>query len=246
MIISEKKQLQIIDNIRDGNKLDRDNYILYYYDRVKKIIKSLNIPYVFQEDLQQECMECIILLIDNYDFASKKSPISGIVFNKIVKRIYDFLINEYSYKVSYNNKVYNNPRTMLFAKNGYLPSYAEGLYELLKNGKLTNNELIDDIITKDSFVEDFLADEMIRAKYYEYLNGLESERLKSIMLGRFPIVEDDYRTFKYLAQKHNVSYQRIMQIENELKKRLQYDFLELFDWPEDSHNYLRVKLKQKK
>ena len=245
MRIAIEVQSHIIENIRNGNVVDREEYILYYYERVKKIIKKLGIAEQFQEDLQQECMEEIIILIDNYDFTSKKSSISTTIYDKIFQKIYDYLINEYQYEIYLNGKKYINPKGYLYAKNGYSPSYVEGLNELLKNGKVKEDEVIYEDITSDSYLEDILSNDIIRVKYYEYLKSLNSTRLESIMLGRFPVNAEDFKSLQELAKEFQVTHQRIEYLEKKIRYRMRFDFLEYFDWPEDSHNYELVKLRKR-
>lgn len=217
---SDYRQRMIIDMIRLGNANWREKFFLYSYNKVINALKKYPIPSDILPDILQEVAINILETIDAYDF-SKVSSVAVTIRQRAFKAVISYLYTIYDFQMTYNGRVYKNVITYWNAKNHYTPLPSEILGELLRHGK-RKNEIIDDIITTDDYMEDVVTNKMLTDRYFEILDKKQANYLE-IMMGKMPIHESFANSDKDIMAVTGYSKANIYLVLKKLREELGLD-----------------------
>ncbi len=268
-ILSYEEELELFKKVRNGDKEARNVIIKSNLRLVPKIAQKYSNDAHELLDMIQNGNLMLIKTIDNYN------PNYQVKFSTYVYKCIDSYLKKFfskkncTLKISdRNNKLYKDIMSFqenYFAKNGYNPSVSEISQYLNIDEQLTTEilmypneiisfeELSDDVKESleiyDSQDEDIIS-KLEKEEIWEILNNLEkfSDRNKDIIKFLFGKYDGKKHTHREAAQKYNLSYERIDQIEEKAVEKIKKALLlkeeksknKLTNLSKEEHDYIHI------
>ena len=213
-------QRQLINFAKKGSIVHRDKIILYYYERIKRNLVSLNIPKEFHDDITQDCIIKVMENIYTIDFNNYKH-VCAILHYIIVKQVTKSLKQFYAYERQYNGKIYRHPGLYLYALNGYHYQYQDIIKEYLEYGHI-KEDIVVDSKTSDRVVEDQVIEKIFVEEYWKFVNE-QTPMKQEIIKGRFPIAGCYEESGEDIVEVTGCARSYVYAEANRLKRKLLYN-----------------------
>lgn len=240
-LLTQEEEKRLFIEFKNGNNLSKEKLIISNLKLVIYVAKKYNNKNVSFSDLIQEGNIALMRAIDYYDInmgLKFSTYASNAIKNSILRYINekDKLIRIPSYLHKYirmYKELIETKSNLSDAEIIKIMNISKSLLEKIKRASYSiistdltvdiNTNIEDTLIYLDDSFEDLVI-EKIDSDVVESLLYVLDERQKEVIINRYGFYDNEILTYRVIAEKLGVTYQRVMNIEKQALEKLRKEY----------------------